>query len=192
MYRTTPGKETPSPASLMFGRKLRTNLPARQKDFFTCHSDKVKKSHISSQSYQKRYYQGRDLPNNLKPGSDVFFKTAGEKLWQPATLVHQTDDPRSFIVQRGTKVYRRNRRHILRPSDNYQHSHSYQEPQSLIGIVVTLQPHKQHQLFQLLRMIPALILLVTNQLMSKQTTKPEVAVVLLNQNILMTFQKNKN
>ena len=126
MYRTTPGKETPSPASLMFGRKLRTNLPARQKDFFTCHSDKVKKSHISSQSYQKRYYQGRDLPNNLKPGSDVFFKTAGEKLWQPASLVRQTDDPRSFIVQRGTKVYRRNRRHILRPSDNYQHS--YQEP----------------------------------------------------------------
>ena len=121
-YRTTPGRDTAAPASLMFGRKVRTNLPARQESYQTGQYNSVRASRIKGQEIQKRYYRGKKHLSVLQPGNDVYMKTAsGGNEWMPARIVRQDDNPRSYIVEKGNYRYRRNRRDILRPTQTYEH-----------------------------------------------------------------------
>ena len=101
-YRTTPGRDTASPASLMFGRRVRTNLPARQEIYQTDQYNSVRASHIKGQEIQKRYYRGKKHLSVLQPGNDVYMKTAtGGNEWMPARIVRKDYNPRSYIVEKG-------------------------------------------------------------------------------------------
>ena len=129
MYRSTPHSSTGySPAELLFGRKLRTGLPAlpatlqpswpdanlvREKD--ACYK------RASAKHYDKSH--GVREYGDFKINQPVRIKTDAEKLWQPATITAKLDKPRSYnVVTENGKLLRRNSKHIMpsyRPvSDN--------------------------------------------------------------------------
>lgn len=101
-----------SPAQMLMGRVLRSTLP--------CSSAALKQSvpqHIHNkiqdlQSRQKQRYDQRAKPLPvLSTGDTVHMQT--RRGWEPAVVVQQRDEPRSYTVQTPTgRKQRRNRRHL--------------------------------------------------------------------------------
>ena len=117
-YRTTPLESCNlSPAQLCMSRRPRNLIPTASallqpivlnlKDVRT----KLERAKLK----QKLYYDkkgARDL-STLVPGDRVHIAPKqGEKGWIPATVRAQHHNPRSYIVDTGNGVYRRNRRDI--------------------------------------------------------------------------------
>ncbi len=103
-----------SPAQMLMGRVLRSTLP--------CSSAVLKQStlqrvHDKIQNLlcrQKQHYDqhAKPLPV-LSPGDTVHMQT--RRCWEPAVVIQQRDEPRSYTVQTPAgKTLRRNRRHLRR------------------------------------------------------------------------------
>ncbi len=121
IHNTTPVASTKySPAELMMGRKLRTNLPILKKNLkpewpdprLVIQNDQTYKAK-SADHYNQRHGV-RELPT-LKPGDHVRMKLDNEDKWgKHAVTVRQDDAPRSYIVQSDDGgMYRRNRKNLL-------------------------------------------------------------------------------
>ena len=119
-WRNTPteGMAT-SPAQRLMGRRCRTLLPMSEsllrpsyslRDDVRAMSDKKRR--------QKKYYDrhAKPLPS-VSPGEMVRMRLPGQKVWTPATCLDSAG-PRSFLVKSGSTVYRRNRRDIIKTSEN--------------------------------------------------------------------------
>ena len=114
--RNAPCADGPSPARLLMGRRLRSNLPV---------TDAYLKPHVPDQKEmantwnRRKYNQGRyynkaakmtDRPR-LQPGDSVYLQQRPKGSWRPAVVVSEASTPRSYMVKTpGGKIYRRNRR----------------------------------------------------------------------------------
>ncbi len=111
VLRTTPvDHKIPSPAELLHGRKMQSNLPVK-----IHHSnDPVTQQLQHRQDSMKHYHdrKARDLPP-LYPEQQIRVLDQKSKKWVPATVSRVRPEPRSYdIVTRDGVTLRRNRRHL--------------------------------------------------------------------------------
>ena len=117
-YRDTVIQATgKSPAQLMFGRHIRTNLPTlpsalENKDI---NMDIVRERDGRYKSKYTEYYDSRHGVKSLpaiRPGDQVRLRTT-EKHWnESGRVVKKASTPRSYIIETNGKEVRRNRRHL--------------------------------------------------------------------------------
>ena len=127
--RATPiDAHLPSPAELMFGRKIRTNLPVhiRNQD---PRRDEVKQRLMERQERQKA-----DFDKNTKPlpplstGQSVRVQNQETGKWEEGRIVHKRSEPRSYDVDTHSgHVLRRNRRHIRQTRETYKQPQPYSD-----------------------------------------------------------------
>ncbi|RLU21049.1 hypothetical protein DMN91_007665 [Ooceraea biroi] len=117
-YRNTPiGRNLPTPAKLLFGRRLNTFIPSKEqfvkakgsskKTFDICKNVKLK---------QKKYYDktAKNLPP-LVVGDNVMVQLKEKDVWEPAKVIRiDVNRPRAYLAQlkRDGKVFVRNRRFL--------------------------------------------------------------------------------
>ena len=117
-WRNTPteGMET-SPAQRMMGRRCKTLLPTRQTLLTPMHETAVDVAKLKEKKKKQAYYYNRTTKKrrSLGQGETVRMRLPQQQRWTPG-IVHEQVAPRSYDVQVGESMYRRNARH-LRPSD---------------------------------------------------------------------------
>ena len=111
-YRSTPiDSRTPSPAELLYGRKIRSNLPAKNEVRLTHHSEHdnlVDRSQNAEYDYNERC---RGELSELVPGVKVVVQKPDKTSWVPGTVVEKCEEPRSYkVAMPNGNVVRRNRR----------------------------------------------------------------------------------
>ena len=125
-YRASPIENHASPAQLLMSRNLRTIIPICSSQLNPNIVDLGSTHDVRQlrQERQKKYYNRNAKP--LKPlMANEHVHMRKEKQWIPATVLYETDEPRSYVVrtEEGGE-YRRNRRD-LRCNDTQEHnSHS--------------------------------------------------------------------
>ncbi|KAF7643789.1 hypothetical protein LDENG_00233150 [Lucifuga dentata] len=120
-YRTTPLESVGlSPAQLLMGRRPRNKLPAARELLRprVHDSHKVKQLLDRSKASQKFYYDKKRASKHraeLIPGDEVRMELyPGNSRWSPAVVIRPHDAPRSYIVDSGSKEFRRNCQHLRR------------------------------------------------------------------------------
>ncbi|KAL9979611.1 hypothetical protein ACROYT_G017294 [Oculina patagonica] len=118
-WRNTPtaGIGTSSAQRLM-GRRCKTLLPVAgsllQPNFPT---EEDSRKLLGTKQRQLFYYKKQAKPlEPIRIGDTVRMKLPGEKTWSPGTCT-ATAGPRSFRVQVGNAVYRRNRRQLMKTGE---------------------------------------------------------------------------
>ena len=109
-----------SPAQLLMNRQLRTKLPVSSELLKPEVVKSKQKELVERQKSQKFYYDKKSKPlPEVSPGEIVRFKKdIGLSNWEPA-VVETDHGERSFILRsENDKLYRRNRRHILKTGEN--------------------------------------------------------------------------
>ena len=119
---TSIDSQLPSPAELLYQRKLQANLPIRVENQIP-DRDKIAQHLIERQQSMKyyRYYDrnAHDL-SPLTTGQPVRIQDQATKKWLPGTVNCTRPEPRSYEVQtQSGSILRRNRRH-LRPANSGQ------------------------------------------------------------------------
>jgi hypothetical protein len=117
-YRTTPLEGVNlSPAQLLMGRRPRNTLPTAKSLLIpSSYNRQEVKRRLDFEKTRQKYYHdersGAELPP-LKPGDHVRMSPMPEsKVWQPGVVLQHHETPKSYIVQSGQRVLRRNRRHL--------------------------------------------------------------------------------
>lgn len=113
--RATPiDSYLPSPAELLLGRKIQSNIPTRSQHQ-SPHKDEIYKRLQTRQNDQKRYFDEKH-PTNLPPiqkGQDVRVQNQETGRWEKGRILSKRPEPRSYEVQTSSgHTLRRNRRHI--------------------------------------------------------------------------------
>uniref|UniRef100_A0A3B4B1U9 Uncharacterized protein n=1 Tax=Periophthalmus magnuspinnatus TaxID=409849 RepID=A0A3B4B1U9_9GOBI len=132
---TTPLECGISPARLLMGRKLRSNLPIQENLLKTKEGRKVKTYKEQQKAKQKFYYDRgtQNLPE-LHTGDKVRLKGKTNTWTQKATVLNEIQ-PRSYNIQtEDGAVLRRNRHYILGPAKADQQSdeaaEQHQDPEN--------------------------------------------------------------
>jgi len=112
-YRTTPLQNGYSPAELLMGRKLRSNLPMLPTNLTPSWPDmcKLQEKEVAYKSKMKENYDKRHNTKTLpylNPGQNVYIPD----LKKQAVVVEGAGTPRSYIVETPTGEVRRNRRNL--------------------------------------------------------------------------------
>jgi len=120
-YRATPLPWCSlSPAELLMGRRIRTDLPQITQKLiprwshtrhFRALDEQYKR--LQKDQYDKRH-RTRTLPN-LPGDQSVWVETRGQHT--PGTVVHPANTPRSYVVETASKELQRNRTHLRLRSD---------------------------------------------------------------------------
>ena len=112
-YRATPLENGHSPAELLMGRRLRTNLPqtAAQLEPTLPNSAEVREKERKMRDRMKRNFDKRHRVKNLKQ------LNPGDIVWIPeheagGTVVRESNT-RSYVVQTDNGTFRRNRRDLI-------------------------------------------------------------------------------
>ena len=112
-YRATPLEWCGlTPAELLMGRKIRTDLPQPKSTYIPTwtHIQNLKELHEKYKSVQEKYYNNqhhvKTLPS-LPDNSPIWIQT--ENTHVPGTVVKQAITPRSYIISTPTGQIRRNR-----------------------------------------------------------------------------------
>lgn len=119
--RTTPiGHGLPSPAELMFSRKVRSNLPAFSRDPQSCDVEAAKLRKQRSKCKEQYDKQSRTL-TTLENGQSVRTQDPITNKWKPAIIRQRcTNQPRAYIVEgESGGQYKRNRRHIRTTGETF-------------------------------------------------------------------------
>lgn len=128
-YRATPlGPNRPSPAQLMFNRKIQTNLPAHVR----AHEQTRDPARMENNTPQQH---GKHL-QELHVNQPIFYQDVAKRTWSHGVVVGVGPEPRSYTIRCNTtgRALRRNRV-LLRPrsiafqEDN--HVESYHTPSIL-------------------------------------------------------------
>ena len=112
-YRATPLQWCNlSPAELLQGRTIRTNLPQSKSSLIPqgTHTQHLKELHGKYKANQSKYYDNRHRVRSLPPlpnDTPVWVQT--ENSQEPGTIVHQAATPRSYLVSTPRGELRRNR-----------------------------------------------------------------------------------
>ena len=114
-YRATSTTVTGySPCELLQQRRMKTRVPMTAKQLLPKLPDQaeLRDKHSQSKRDQAKYHDQRKEVRNLtplRPGDSVRLRTPDEKTWsKPATIVGDSG-PRSYLVDTGDGVLRRNR-----------------------------------------------------------------------------------
>ncbi|GBM58805.1 hypothetical protein AVEN_179348-1 [Araneus ventricosus] len=125
-YRATPLENGFSPSELIMGRRINTTLPVAKTQLQPYSVNKkvlVAKEERRIEGQQTNYDKHHGVRNldELDPGQNVWItdRRVTEKVLQ------KTPYPRSYLVQSGRRVYRRNRKHLI-PSPDF---HPEPEPE---------------------------------------------------------------
>ena len=108
-YRTTPLENGYTPAELLMGRQLQTNLPVHQANLMprnTTRSDIAEREEarrLTTKQHHDQYFKAKELPE-LKPDDLVFIRDSRKD-----GMVVKKVAPRSYQVQTDTGIVRRNR-----------------------------------------------------------------------------------
>ena len=109
---SNPQADLPSPAEMMFGRKVKTTLPGRSYGY--PHTD------VHDQLQQRREkmkhdhdkHAGQELPK-LSVGQRVRMLNTDDNTWIPAKVSRVCEEPRSYeVTTPNGKTLRRNRSHL--------------------------------------------------------------------------------
>ncbi|XP_048252587.1 uncharacterized protein K02A2.6-like [Haliotis rufescens] len=119
-YRNTPINGLASPAQLLMGRRLRSDLPVQyamlRPEVVDC--DVVKQAISQSRETQKVYYDQRAHPRPPIQVNDSVRLRQG-KDWIPAKVVKSASTPRSLVVRtQGGSEYRRNKHDLIPTKEN--------------------------------------------------------------------------
>ena len=112
-YRSTPIANGYSPAELIFGRRIRTQIPSTDDQLKPNWPDipAVRQQETNSKQYQKenhdRAHRAKSLPE-LSPGTTVYISDQHKQ----AVVENQLDD-KSYTVKADGGVYRRNRHSLV-------------------------------------------------------------------------------
>ncbi|XP_056106475.1 uncharacterized protein K02A2.6-like [Rhinichthys klamathensis goyatoka] len=114
-YRSTPLECGNSPAYLLMGRRLRSNLPMSEDLLVTEGSKKFREFKEQQKAKQKVYYdKGTHHLPELRVGEEVRFKDK-TNTWNQKGIVLEQIQPRSYNVETTSGVvFRRNRQHLLK------------------------------------------------------------------------------
>ena len=136
-YRSTPlpwcGR---SPAELLMGRQLRTDLPQREENLIPKWSylKEFKEQDTIFKARQKRDFDHRHRAYPSVPypeGTDVWVKTKGRDI-VPGTVLSDADTPRSYIIQTPTGQLQRNRIQLnVQPDPSVEDSGPMDEDESI-------------------------------------------------------------
>ena len=100
-----------SPAEMLFNRVIRSSLPVTSeslKPVIVSPTDQLRANQrVTKETYEK---SAKALPN-LNPGMPVFVSTDQQKEWTPGQIIDKHTAPRSYVVDVGKSVVRRNRVH---------------------------------------------------------------------------------
>ena len=114
-----PCKSLGSPVHLSQGRRLRSTLPStvnqlRPHPVTVNVSDALEGKGERAKHFYDKTALPQDLPQ-LQPGENVRMRTSSG--WVPAKVTQKCEEPRSYLVQKGVKIYHRNRRDLRQSSD---------------------------------------------------------------------------
>jgi len=129
-----------SPAEMLFNRSIRSNLPVTTE---TLKPHVVQASELLQRNQQtaKDYYDRRTRPlNTLKPGTPVLMRTDEESKWTPGNVLEQHSAPRSYLVDNGSNVVRRNRVHLKPNNSPLPVEPDLTEPESNVSDVIPPAP----------------------------------------------------
>ena len=104
-----------SPAQRFLGRKCRTLLPMTELMLKPAYNTTTDAQALKGKRAKQSYYydrQARDLPS-IAVGETVRLRLPGKKRWTSG-ICTGTEGPRSYTVQAGCTVYRRNRCHLIK------------------------------------------------------------------------------
>lgn len=147
-YRNTPiSCNIPSPAEILFSRKLNGILPCNEKLLRPSVHKNVRKNLILKQTSQKMYYDRNAKPlEPLQNNESVLLRHKNK--WLKGKIVTNRDEPRSYIVKddyTGTH-YIRNRKHVrpFRKTNNCVNNYDF-VPVDRNGCQVPISPKSQNQ-----------------------------------------------
>ncbi len=113
-HRTTPMDGLPSPAEILFGRKLKTMIPTLPKTLNETRFDKIRQQLENRQLKQKEHGNKKTKPlSSLTTGQSVWLQR--NKVWQKGKVVEANPETRCYTVESEGKPYVRNR-FYLRPA----------------------------------------------------------------------------
>ncbi|XP_063923109.1 uncharacterized protein K02A2.6-like [Zophobas morio] len=123
-YRNTPiSKHLPSPAELLFGRKIKGLVPIKQSLLIPKHSIKQHHQNLCSQKQTQKYYynKSKKAMSELKCGDKVVVQDPVTKRWEPGEIIKQDSyRPRAYHVKfrSNGNVLVRNRKYLKRVDRN--------------------------------------------------------------------------
>ena len=118
-YRNTPiNKHVRSPAQLLFGRRLKGEIPIKEKLLIPEFDTTSMKIFLKVGKEREKSYYNRNCKNlkQLSVGDDVIVQNSISKKWEPAKIVKiDVNRPRSYFVKfQNGNVLIRNRRFLRR------------------------------------------------------------------------------
>ena len=125
--RTTPiDSVLPSPAELLYGRKIRGTMPVKISNPLP-NKDNIADRLGKRQDQQKQYHDRNAHDQSpLHKGQNVRIQDG--KRWAPGVVVSKRPEPRSYeIVTQNGNILRRNRRHIKETGEKH-----FEEPESKV------------------------------------------------------------
>ena len=115
ILRTSPlGPKLPFPAEILFGRKVRSNLPVhlQGKDNDTT----IQKRGILQMKSEANYNQHSHKLPELQMNQAIFFQDVARKTWMPGVIIGYGPEPRSYtILCSSTGRSLRRNRVLIRP-----------------------------------------------------------------------------
>ena len=96
-FRTAPlGPQLPSPAEILFCRKLQTTLPAYNR---LASNSKLHEYRAASRDQSQANYDARskELPE-LQLNQPIFYQDVTRKTWSPGTIIDYGSKPRSYTI----------------------------------------------------------------------------------------------
>jgi transposase InsO family protein len=115
MFRATPpGANMPSPAEMMFGRKIQCNLPVRVTSPATDEQRTTRENNI--QQSEKRYNESSKDLMELNIDDQIYYQDVAKRTWLPGVIIGIGPEPRSYTIKCSTtgRTLRRNRQ-LIRP-----------------------------------------------------------------------------
>ncbi|XP_011670764.1 uncharacterized protein K02A2.6-like [Strongylocentrotus purpuratus] len=112
--RATPiDSRIPSPAELLYGRKMKDNLPTRIRNNSPGRDDVNHRMQLRQQSQKYHHDKSAHDLAPLSPGQLVRVQDQTSRHWITATVREQCHEPRSYLVETPNgRVLRRNRQHL--------------------------------------------------------------------------------
>ncbi|XP_030850154.1 uncharacterized protein K02A2.6-like [Strongylocentrotus purpuratus] len=112
--RATPiDSRIPSPAELLYGRKMKDNLPTRIRNNSPGRDDVNHRMQLRQQSQKYHHDKSAHDLAPLSPGQLVRVRDQTSRHWITATVREQCHEPRSYLVETPNgRVLRRNRQHL--------------------------------------------------------------------------------
>ena len=144
-YRNSPidGMSGLTPAQLLNGRLLRSKVPTPQSLLKPNHVPPMQAQLQARQQQQRRYFDMRASRAPLPPlqrGQHVTFR-GNDDTWRRGQVLHEHDQPRSYVIKTEGRIMRRNRKDVRPMPDEQPISAAY----SPCGSPPTNQPSATHR-----------------------------------------------